>query len=241
MAQPDTNLVVTGGSHGLGREIIKACSLWADLIYNVDQYPPSSDLEDKEVWVEGDIRYPALWRNQIKSVTHLINNAGVNGINYLEAASHTSWDEIIDTNTKGIFLLTQEFLTSLRVNKGTVLNIISNASHVPMTASLAYNASKAAAHVMTLQLARELTKKHDITVFGISPAKLYGTGMSKQIEEETLAVRGWTSEEERKYQSQALVTGVEIPPKVLAEFISWLLEYKERHVWLSGCVVPYGA
>ena len=46
---------------------------------------------------------------------------------------------------------------------------------MPMTCSLAYNASKGAAHIMTLQLARELTKKHGITVFGIAPNKLKGT------------------------------------------------------------------
>ncbi len=234
-----TNMLITGGTNGLGCEIIKACS-WAKRIYNVSPTQPELT-EPNETWIRGDVRNHDPWIRYIGEVHILINNAGVNAINWLESVTPLDWDEIMDTNAKGIFLVTQALVGRLTHTSGTVLNIVSNASHVPMTASLAYNASKAAAHIMTLQLARELTKKNKITVFGISPAKLRGTRMSKQIEKETCAVRRWDNELALAHQESALVTGEEIDPAVLAEFISWLLEHKERHYWLSGCVVPYGA
>jgi NAD(P)-dependent dehydrogenase (short-subunit alcohol dehydrogenase family) len=110
-----------------------------------------------------------------------------------------------------------------------------------MTNSLVYNASKGAAHIMTLQMARELTKRYGITVFGVSPARLAGTGMSRYIDDRVTGLRGWTKEQADEYQRAALVTGKEIPPSRCAEFITWLLSEKERHEHLSGCVIPYGA
>lgn len=171
----------------------------------------------------------------------LINCAGVNQIDWLENFTEAQWDQVVDTNAKGIFMMTRAALPLLKASKGTVLNIVSNASHMPMTCSAAYNASKGAAHILTLQLARELTKKYGITVFGISPNKLAGTGMSADIDKQVCATRGWTPEFARDYQLKSLLTGEETPPELVAEFVAFLLAKPERHKFLSGCVLPYGA
>jgi pteridine reductase len=171
----------------------------------------------------------------------LINCAGVNITGWLEDFSEADWDQVMGVNAKGIFKMTQWALPELKKTHGTVLNIVSNASHMPMTTSLAYNASKGAAHIMTLQLARELTKKHGITVFGISPNKLRGTEMSKDIEDQVIKHRGWTKEYAEQYQLNALLAGEETDPAQLAEFIAFLLNNKPRHKYLTGCILPYGA
>ena len=147
----------------------------------------------------------------------------------------------MDTNAKGIFKMSQACLPMLIKSKGTIVNIVSNAAHMPMTCSLAYNASKAAAHIMTLQMARELTKKHGITVFGIAPNKLSGTGMSDSIDEQVVKTRGWSKEYAQEYQLNGLLTGEETPPKLLAEFVAYLLKDKQHHKYLTGCILPYGA
>ena len=147
----------------------------------------------------------------------------------------------MNVNAKGIYLMSREFLPSLMRTKGTILNIVSNAAHMPMTCSLAYNASKGAAHIMTLQMARELTKNYGITVFGIAPNKLSGTGMSNSIDEQVVKTRGWTEEYAKEYQLNGLLTGEETPPELLAEFIAYLLKTKQNHKYLSGCILPYGA
>ena len=171
----------------------------------------------------------------------LINNAGVNIIDWLENFDEEQWDEVMNVNAKGIYLMSREFLPSLMRTKGTILNIVSNAAHMPMTCSLAYNASKGAAHIMTLQMARELTKNYGITVFGIAPNKLSGTGMSNSIDEQVVKTRGWTEEYAKEYQLNGLLTGEETPPELLAEFIAYLLKTKQNHKYLSGCILPYGA
>lgn len=222
-------VLVTGSGSGLGKELVIAMQRVG---HNVIAFDHS----------EGDdVRRPGLLSEMIQRLDILINCAGVNKINYLENVAEEEWDEVMDVNAKGIFKMTQACLPMLKASRGTVVNIASNASHMPMTASLAYNASKAAAHIMTLQLARELTKRYGITVFGVAPNKLEKTGMSRDIEEQVVRTRGWTPEYAREYQLNALLTGEETPPELVAEFIAFLLSSKARHIFLSGCVIPYGA
>jgi NAD(P)-dependent dehydrogenase (short-subunit alcohol dehydrogenase family) len=221
-----SNILITGSGKGLGLELVKKLSYG----HNVYQY-------DHETGK--DVRKPDL--SGISDLDILINNAGVNLINWLEDFEESQWDQVLDTNAKGIYLMSKACLPMLIKSKGTIINIVSNAAHVPMTCSLAYNASKGAAHIMTLQLARELTKKHGITVFGIAPNKMKGTGMSDSIDDQVTMTRGWTKEEAQKYQLNGLLAGEETPPEMVALFISYLIQDKDHHKYLSGCILPYGA
>jgi len=222
-----SNILITGSGKGLGKAM-------KDELENQGHTVIDFNLES------GDDVRKAETASSI-NVDVLINNAGVNIINWLENFEESDWDKVMDTNAKGIYMMTKACLPSLIENKGTVLNIVSNAAHMPMTCSLAYNASKGAAHIMTLQLARELTKKHGITVFGIAPNKLSGTGMSDDIDDQVVATRGWTKKYAQEYQLNGLLTGEETPPQRLAEFVAYLLQTKEHHKYLTGCIIPYGA
>jgi 3-oxoacyl-[acyl-carrier protein] reductase len=223
------NILVTGGDSGLGLAIVTALRAQG---HNVLSY----DLKDGN-----DVRYPEDSPG-LTSVAWdvLVNCAGVNRINWLEQVTERDWDAVMDTNVKGIFKMTQFLLPTLLQTGGTVLNIVSNAAHMPMRCSAAYNASKGAALILTKQLARELTSK-GVTVFSVSPNKLRDTEMSRSIDQQVVATRGWTIEEAQKYQLAGLLTGEETPPEACAEFIAFLLSSKERHKYLAGCDVPYGA
>ena len=65
--------------------------------------------------------------------------------------------------------------------------------------------------------------------------------MSASIDEQVVRTRGWTPEFAREYQRKALLTGEETPPESVAEFIAFLLSSKERHRFLTGTIIPYGA
>lgn len=224
-----STVLVTGAGSGLGLELVS----WLDIEHNVIKFDKGND---------HDVRDPlGSYGSPPEDLDILINCAGVNKTNWLENVTEDDWDHVMGVNAKGIFKMTQWALPSLIKNKGTVVNIVSNAAHVPMTCSAAYNASKGAAHILTLQLARELTKKYGITVFGVAPNKLEGTGMSRDIERQVVEQRGWTPEQARDYQLAALLPGAETPPERVAEFIAFLLSHPDRHRFLSGCVLPYGA
>lgn len=225
-------IVVTGASSGLGRALLGHLIRDGHTVVNwsldtgVDvTKAPSLDVAQHQL---------------PKKIDVLVNCAGVNGINFIpDVDDELDWDRIMDVNAKGILLTTQALLPQL--NGGTICNIVSNAAHLPMTGSIAYNASKAAAYIMTKQMQRELFKTHNITVFGVAPNKLKGTKMSELIDERVCAMRGWTKEEATKYQLAALPAGEETDPETLAEFIAFLLSNKQRHKYLAGCVLDYGA
>lgn len=231
-----TTIMVTGSANGLGEALMVALSKPE---FNGDHnYLYGFDIKHGH-----DVRDPqgTYGDPPIGGVDILINCAGINRTGWFAQLGEDTWDEVMDVNSKGIFKMAQWLLPSLQANKGTIVNIVSNASHMPMTCSAAYNASKGAAHILTLQMARELTRTHGITVFGVSPNKLAGTQMSKDIEEQVVRDRGWTPEFARQYQLNALLCGEETDPARLAEFVAFLLSAKERHKYLTGCIIPYGA
>lgn len=244
-------IVITGASRGLGLEIARAMKPLAGVIFNLSLELGKEPVEGTR-FIYCDVRSKQSVQSARDEIVKqalaesfpvpsiLINNAGVNEISWLENMFEADWNRVMDTNAKGIFLMARAFLPDLALKQGTILNIVSNAAHIPMTGSLAYNASKAAAHIMTRQLAHELTRKYNITVFGVAPNKLRGTGMSTYIESRVPEERGWTPEYAREYQLKALLTGEETEPKAVAEFIAFLLSMKSRHVALSGCILPYG-
>jgi len=229
--------IITGASSGLGKAIFNRWT--ADLGNAVDwSLTTGVDISDK---FSITLAARDLPNRGIKDVDVLINCAGVNLIDFIPDLLEIDWDNVMNTNAKGIFLVTQALIQCGALAKGaTILNIVSNASHVPMTNSLAYNASKAAAEIMTRQMSRELSKTHGFTVFGISPNKLKNTNMSNYIDKRVQELRKWTAEEARNYQLAVLPAGEETDPEVLAEFICFLLSSKERHKYLAGCVLEYG-
>ena len=231
-----STILITGAGAGLGECLAEALLMAGHVIIPFDRKEGLDVRNPEGSWAQAR-RKP----EDPPAVDVLINCAGINKTGWLENLGESTWDEVMDINAKGIYRMTQWLLPSLAVRKGTVLNIVSNASHMPMTCSLAYNASKGAAHIMTLQLARELTKKYGITVFGISPNKLRGTEMSRDIEEQVVRDRGWTPEYARNYQLNSLLAGEETDPFQLADFVRYLLQSKAHHKFLTGCIIPYGA
>lgn len=228
--EDEMTAVVTGGTSGLGKCIVN--ELWKHG-HKVIVWATETGVD---VSNEASVADAATFLPE--KIDILVNCAGINGINFIPQVTSDEWDAIMDVNAKGIFLCVKHLAERLR--GGAVLNIVSNAAHIPMTNSVAYNASKAAARMITRQMDRELFKTHGITVFSVSPNKMSGTGMSDYIERRVQDLRGWTAEEAKKYQLAALPAGEETPPEVIAEFIGFLLEKKSRHKYLGGCDIPYG-
>jgi NAD(P)-dependent dehydrogenase (short-subunit alcohol dehydrogenase family) len=219
------HIIVTGSSSGLGAELVKAAGRWRHTVGTFD-LRAGQDVADPGGFAP-------------TTVDALINCAGINQNQWFEDITRDDFEKVMSVNAWGMVAMTQCLLPQLKASKGTVINIVSNASHIPMTSSLSYNASKAAGAMITRQMAHELTPKYGITVFSVSPNKLAGTSMSKQIEANVLATRGWTPEHAREYQSKALMHGRESDPAMLADFIIGLLS-DGHHDYLSGCDIPYG-
>lgn len=231
------HIVITGGSSGLGFALVQALRKYIGKYQGVDCESCQSFVYDYSS--PKDVRNPDLhWIDAIPKIDILINCAGVNRIEWIKDTPDSLWDEVMDTNAKGIFKMSKACLPKLIESKGTIVNIVSNASHMPMTCSLAYNASKGAAEIMTRQMARELTKKYGITVFGVSPNRMKGTQMSGDIDEQVCKTRGWSQEEANKNQDAAMLAGQQTDPDDIARHLAFILS--TPHKYLTGCVLEFG-
>jgi NAD(P)-dependent dehydrogenase (short-subunit alcohol dehydrogenase family) len=233
MSDNGKTAIVTGHTSGLGKAITKELEGYGFGVigWSLESGVDVSDEQSVRSAVQG----------VFPPIDLLVNCAGVNYINWHEDTPIEEWDRLMDTNARAPWLIAKELIKANGfMRSATILNIVSNASHMPMTNSAAYNASKGAAHILTQQMARELIKTQNITVFGVSPNKLKGTGMSEYIDGRVCDLRGWTPQEAADYQLKSLATGEETDPALVAEFIGFLLSTKSRHKFLNGCIIPYG-
>src|SRR4029077_11985350 len=98
----------------------------------------------------------------------LINNAGVShALAPVDQLPVETWEEVIDTNLTGMFLVTRAALPLMRAG-GTIVNNLSIAAVQPFAGMSAYNASKFGALGFTHAL-REDLRKRGIRVLALLP------------------------------------------------------------------------
>jgi NAD(P)-dependent dehydrogenase (short-subunit alcohol dehydrogenase family) len=157
----------------------------------------------------------------------VINNAGINAIRDFHSLDLEFMEQVMRVNCHAPVLLIREIMErNLGVDRRTfqgsglsVINVISDAAWRPMRHSEAYNTSKAAFDMATRQMARELTKPFKMTIVGVRPGKMKGTGMSKYIDGQVQALRGWSPVEAMDYFVANSMTGLEQNPEDVARFI----------------------
>lgn len=105
----------------------------------------------------------------------LVNNAGATWGAPVEDFPLAGWDKVIDTNLRGVFMLTAALLPELRAaasaeDPARVINIGSIHGLAPPSDidNFPYSASKAAVHMLTRHLARRLAPDR-ITVNALAP------------------------------------------------------------------------
>ena len=178
--------LVTGGSRGIGRQVALAlASKGADIALN---YHRNENEANKVLYeVEGcSSRCITICANVSKSsdvanmmniirkkfgmVHILVNNAGIARPQPLQEISEKDWDEIIDTNLKSAFLVTQAVLPEMRTKGwGRIVNMSSVAAQLGGVVGPHYAASKAGLIGLTHSYAALLSKE-GITVNTIAPA-----------------------------------------------------------------------
>ena len=187
------NVLVTGGSRGIGEMIAKgfssaganvlltsrdekACRETSRLITETTQQPchyVTSTLSNRE----GCEALAESVKDHFDGKLHvLINNAGTSWGEPLERNSRSNWgmDKVIDLNVKSLFYLTRACLPMLEAtgkpeDPARVINVGSIVGLVPQDAPThAYDISKAAVHQLTRKLAGEFAPKH-ITVNCLAP------------------------------------------------------------------------
>ena len=174
--------LVTGASRGIGRAIaLELAHAGADLVIHYRaRINEAREVEEAvralgrsarviQADVSRTIEIQRLVR-EAGQVEILVNNAGIAKPQPLEEIGEEDWDEVIDTNLKSCFLLTQRVLPAMRERRwGRIINLSSVAAQVGGVVGPHYAASKAGMHGLTHFYASRLAKE-GITVNAIAPA-----------------------------------------------------------------------
>lgn len=106
---------------------------------------------------------------KLGAVHILVNNAGVTRDTLMLRMKTTDWDDVLDTNLKGAFLLTQALLQPMmKARWGRVINISSVNGELGAPGQANYSASKAGLIGLTKSMAREFASRN-ITVNAVAP------------------------------------------------------------------------
>lgn len=198
------NIIVTGASRGIGREIARTL---AQNGANVAFTFASSVEKAKELETElskGGIKAKGyqsnaadfqaaqdLVENVLKdfdTIDVLVNNAGVTRDNLLMRMTEEHWNEVMDTNLKSVFNMTKAVQrTMLKNRKGSIINMSSVVGVKGNAGQANYAASKAGMIGFTKSIALELGSRN-IRCNAIAPGFIE-TEMTDKLDEKT--VQGW--------------------------------------------------
>ena len=191
--------LVTGASRGIGRSI--ALQL-ADEGYNVAvNYAGNKEKAEKVVSeiktfgvdafaiqanVSEQDEVKAMIKetlNQFGTIDVLVNNAGITRDNLLMRMKQNEWDDVINTNLKGVFNCVQAVTRPmLKQKSGRIINLSSVVGSVGNPGQINYVATKSGVEGMTKTFARELASR-GITCNAVAPGFIV-SDMTDQLSDE---------------------------------------------------------
>ncbi|NYB74709.1 3-oxoacyl-[acyl-carrier-protein] reductase [Sedimentibacter hydroxybenzoicus DSM 7310] len=116
------------------------------------------------------------------SIDILVNNAGITRDSSFKKMTDEQWDEVIDSDLKSVFIVTQELSKYMELNKyGRIISLSSVVGLSGNFGQANYSAAKAGIIGLTKTLSMELGKK-GITVNAIAPGFIE-TAMTQEIPE----------------------------------------------------------
>jgi len=176
---------ISGASNGIGKECaISFAKEGANLIicsrtkeklnsikieleekYQIKVLTLELDVRDKKSVLETIENLDSYWKN----IDILVNNAGLaRGLEKFHEGSLEDFEEMIDTNIKGVIYLTRQILPLMLHKKSHIINIGSTAGIMAYPNGSVYCATKAALKVLSDGLRMDLVDK-EVKVTNIQP------------------------------------------------------------------------
>lgn len=196
------NIIITGGSKGIGEEIVR---LLAKKGYNIilnynnshiNALKIQKELLDNNISIE-IFKADVSKREEVKKLIEfaklkfnnnidvLINNAGISNIKLFTDITDEDWNNMMNTNLNSVFYCSQEVIKNMINNKkGCIINISSMWGEVGASCEVHYSTSKSAINGFTKSLAKEVGLSN-IRVNCIAPGVI-NTTMNQNFKNEDL-------------------------------------------------------
>ncbi len=192
-------VVVTGASRGSGRAIaLKLADEGAKVVVNYSGSQAKAEevvamIQEgggEAIAVQASVsqteEVTALMDTAVKtfgSLDILVNNAGITRDNLLMRMKENEWDDVLDTNLKGVFLCTKAVTRQMMKQRaGRIINISSIVGVAGNAGQANYVAAKAGVIGLTKTTAKELASRN-ILVNAIAPGFIE-TEMTDQLPED---------------------------------------------------------
>ena len=232
--------LVTGGGTGIGKAISEAlgkngarvaiasrdpshleptAQAFQALAYSV--LPIEMDVRKKTDVQRTVARVLEAWR----SIDILVNNAGLSGLNRIDDPDDGRWDDILETNLTGMYLITKEVLKNMKDHSdGRIINISSVLGKFGVAVYTAYCASKHGVLGFTKALALEVAGR-GITVNAICPGWV-DTEMARSGIAESASYQGITAQEFKRQAVEAVPIKRFLAAEEVAELVLYLASPK---------------
>ncbi|WP_448956191.1 2,3-dihydro-2,3-dihydroxybenzoate dehydrogenase [Labrys neptuniae] len=235
--------LVTGAAGGIGRRVAERFREEGARVIGLDLVgggPDAPDLVALDIGDPAEVEaVSARLRAELGRLDILVNAAGVLRLGAAEALSLEDWHTCFNVNVTGAFYLLRRWIGLFKQQRsGVIVNIASNAAHVPRVGMTAYCASKAAmvslSHCVGLELA-----PYGVRCNVVSPGST-----------DTPMLRGMLG---HPSDGEKLLTGLPgqfklgIPlgklatPQDIADVVLFLASDRSGHVTLQDVVVDGGA
>ena len=192
----DAVVFVTGAGHGIGRATAERMGSEGAAVVCYDARADTAQDTARAVGTvggtglagEGDVRDRASVERarddaleRFGKITHLVNNAGMISMLGFDELTDDAWDQVVDVNLKGMFVVSQVVAPAIAAaGGGSIVNLATIEAEVVVASGPHcqphYNASKGGVRMLTKALAHELGPKN-IRVNAVAPGAI-DTGFS---------------------------------------------------------------
>ena len=176
----DKNIIITGGSSGIGESIIDLLLKNKANVVNIDV---NDNLKTKTIITDitNNQDVTKILNSIPKKIDILINNAGIGLVGNIENTDEKDFDKIFEVNVKGLFNITKLIIPRMKQNGGSIINMASTAAIVGLDDRFAYSASKGAVMSMTNSIAKDYLS-YGIRCNSISPGRVHTPFVDSYLE-----------------------------------------------------------